>query len=263
MAQRREPGTAGVRSERRADEQGSGRERAGGGSARTRTPPKGADPSGAVVINPVTVGEPIRMGSVTIGEPVTVGREVVVGHPADGRRPADPSPFFNAPFDPDAGTVEPAERRPDGRRRARRAPPLVFVPWYPIGSRLMAGLPVPHEAADAAPGSFDEGGHGGQGAVSPGAADDPADRVTDGAIADRSRPGGLTLELSPPNAGVYLDDSFVGHASDFLPSRGVLELPPGLHTIELRAEGYEPARFDILATSGQVIPLAGSLNAQR
>jgi hypothetical protein len=262
MAQRREPGTAEVRAERRADRGGSGRERAGGDFAHPRTPSKGADPSGAVVINPVTV-EPIRMGSVTIGEPVTVGREVMVGHPANGQRLADPSPFFNPPFDPDASAAVLPAPRPDGPRRARRAPLPVFVPWYPIGSRLMAGLPVPHEAADSPPARFDQAGHGGQGVVSAGAAHDPSDRATDAAVADRPRPGALTLELSPPNAGVYLDDSFVGHASDFLPSRGVLELPPGLHTIELRAEGYEPARFDILATTGQVIPLAGSLNAKR
>lgn len=71
--------------------------------------------------------------------------------------------------------------------------------------------------------------------------------------------GGLSLDIQPWGAGVYVDNQYVGVAADFGPNQMPLTLPAGRHRVELRSEGYRTARFNIDVVAGQVIPYRGTL----
>jgi hypothetical protein len=74
--------------------------------------------------------------------------------------------------------------------------------------------------------------------------------------------GTLQLDVHPAAlVQVYIDGVFVGTPSDF---DGDLELEAGTHRVELRAQGYQTAAFDVLITPGRPVtfrrtlePLAG------
>jgi hypothetical protein len=73
------------------------------------------------------------------------------------------------------------------------------------------------------------------------------------------RYGGVSFLISPTDASVYVDGSFVGTAREFYGNEVPLPLTPGVHRIELRAPGFAPMVFDVDAMPGQVIPYQGSL----
>ena len=65
------------------------------------------------------------------------------------------------------------------------------------------------------------------------------------------RQGRLSLYVSPLSSQVFVEGYYVGTASDFQ-DRG-LWLEPGPHRIELRADGYETATFDIRILEDQTV----------
>jgi hypothetical protein len=71
--------------------------------------------------------------------------------------------------------------------------------------------------------------------------------------------GGLSFNIQPYDAAVFIDGIFVGSAADFGPQAAPLTLRAGLHHVELRANGFAPIAFDITVVPGQVIPYQGSL----
>jgi hypothetical protein len=71
--------------------------------------------------------------------------------------------------------------------------------------------------------------------------------------------GGMSLDLTPADAEVWVDGGFTGMADDFGPQRDPLTLTPGVHRIELRAPGYVTALFDVTINAGQVLPYQGGL----
>jgi len=70
----------------------------------------------------------------------------------------------------------------------------------------------------------------------------------------QSAPGGVSFEITPDSAAVFVDGTYVGTAGDFGPSLQPLGLIPGRHKIEIRASGYRTMTFDADVTPGQVIP---------
>jgi hypothetical protein len=74
-----------------------------------------------------------------------------------------------------------------------------------------------------------------------------------------SRVGGISFDIDPYDAEVYVDGSFVGYASDFDPSQMPLTLQSGRHHLDLSSPGYQDVSFDITVVPGQVIPYQGSL----
>jgi hypothetical protein len=74
-----------------------------------------------------------------------------------------------------------------------------------------------------------------------------------------NRVGGVSFEIDPYDAEVYVDGDFVGYASDFGPEQMPLTLQAGRHHVDLSAAGYQDVSFDITVVSGQVIPYQGSL----
>ena len=71
--------------------------------------------------------------------------------------------------------------------------------------------------------------------------------------------GGISFEITPDDAGIYVDGTYVGVVRDFSPTHQPLTLTPGAHHIELQAQGCQPLTFDTTITGGQVIPYRGAL----
>jgi hypothetical protein len=74
--------------------------------------------------------------------------------------------------------------------------------------------------------------------------------------------GGVSFDISPSDAAVYVDGQYVGVVDDFTSTSAPLSLTPGRHHIELQASGYIPLAFDVDVVAGQVIPYRGDLRAQ-
>jgi len=74
-----------------------------------------------------------------------------------------------------------------------------------------------------------------------------------------NRVGGVSFEIDPYDAEVYVDGDFVGYASDFGPEQMPLTLLSGRHHVDIAAPGYQDVSFDITVVPGQVIPYQGTL----
>jgi len=74
--------------------------------------------------------------------------------------------------------------------------------------------------------------------------------------------GGLSFEITPSDAEVWVDGAYVGTVGDFTPTTRPLDLTPGRHHIEIRASGYRSMSFDVEISAGQVIPYRGALQPQ-
>jgi hypothetical protein len=76
------------------------------------------------------------------------------------------------------------------------------------------------------------------------------------------RPGGVSFEITPDSAAVFVDGTYVGTAATFNPNSMPLGLIPGKHHIEIRADGYRTMTFDADVVPGQVIPYKGTMERQ-
>lgn len=74
--------------------------------------------------------------------------------------------------------------------------------------------------------------------------------------------GSLRLKIKPRDAKVYVDGYYVGTVDDFDGIFQKLKIEAGGHRIEVRAEGYEVASFDVLITPGETITYEGDLEAR-
>ena len=71
--------------------------------------------------------------------------------------------------------------------------------------------------------------------------------------------GGLSFEITPTTARVFVDGIEVGTVAEFSPTNMPLTLTLGRHHVDLRAAGYHTMSFDAEITAGQVIPYRGEL----
>jgi hypothetical protein len=116
---------------------------------------------------------------------------------------------------------------------------------YPPSSYLSSGYPAPGSARPGYPTQQPAPGSVG---VQPG---------------EPPTSGGVSFEITPSTAAVFIDGTYVGTVADFDPMSQPLGLTPGRHHIEVRASGYQTLAFDADVTAGQVIPYQGTLQAQR
>ena len=84
---------------------------------------------------------------------------------------------------------------------------------------------------------------------------------TTGSVAqpNETNVGGLSFEVTPSNAELFLDNMRVGTVGDFTPTTQPLGVEAGHHHVEIRAPGYQTMSFDVDIVAGQVIPYQGSL----
>ena len=74
-----------------------------------------------------------------------------------------------------------------------------------------------------------------------------------------ARAGQPELKVKPRNAKVYVDGYFVGLVDEFDGAFQKLALNSGRHKVEVRAEGFETAEFDVLITPDQTVTFQGEL----
>jgi hypothetical protein len=87
----------------------------------------------------------------------------------------------------------------------------------------------------------------------------PAPQGSLGVQPGQENMGGLSFDITPSTAQVFIDGRAVGTVGQFTPSTEPLGLPAGRHHLEVRAPGYQTLTFDVDIVAGQVIPYQGSL----
>jgi hypothetical protein len=75
--------------------------------------------------------------------------------------------------------------------------------------------------------------------------------------------GGLSLEITPSDAQVFVDGQYVGLVRDFDGATAPLNLTAGQHRLELSAPGYEPLALDVNVVPGQLVPYRGDMQPAR
>jgi len=71
--------------------------------------------------------------------------------------------------------------------------------------------------------------------------------------------GGISFEIDPYDAAIYVDGGYVGIVSDFGPNAQPLTLRAGMHRVEIQATGFAPIVWDVNVIPGQVIPYRGAM----
>jgi hypothetical protein len=71
--------------------------------------------------------------------------------------------------------------------------------------------------------------------------------------------GGLKLKVSPKDAEVYVDGYYLGRVDDYNGAFQRLELPVGLHKIELRANSYESVNFEVKIEARDIVTYRGAM----
>lgn len=71
--------------------------------------------------------------------------------------------------------------------------------------------------------------------------------------------GGVSFDMTPSTAEVFVDGQYVGAVGQFSPTSQPLGLTPGRHHLEIRAEGYRTFAVDTDIVAGEVIPYQGAL----
>ncbi len=69
--------------------------------------------------------------------------------------------------------------------------------------------------------------------------------------------GGLSFDIQPSDADLYVDGQYVGAVGTFAPYGEPLTLVPGLHRIAIVRDGYRTIEFDVTIEAGQVFPYRG------
>jgi hypothetical protein len=123
-------------------------------------------------------------------------------------------------------------------------PYYVFRPRLSIGFGIWAGYPVTYYDPYYYPYDYYPQA-GGAVTINPGPG--------------QSNMGGVSFDISPDEAEIWVDGNYMGQVSDYTPSSQPLGLNPGRHHIELREPGYQVSSFDVDVVPGQVIPFQGTL----
>src|SRR5262245_55542356 len=126
--------------------------------------------------------------------------------------------------------------------------PYYYGP-YPYGAAYPYPYPYPYAAAAPPPAA----------AYPPPAAAYPPSNSGVAVQPGATSSAGLSFEITPADADIYVDGAYVGRVSDFGPQSQPLGLAPGRHRIEIRRSGYQMMSFDTDAIAGEVIPYQGTM----
>jgi hypothetical protein len=85
-----------------------------------------------------------------------------------------------------------------------------------------------------------------------------------GGYADNSNAyGGVTFDIQPTNASVYVDGKYIGTVAEFSPEQPPLSLTLGRHHVEIRNQGFQTLSFDVDVVAGEVTPFQGQMQVIR
>jgi hypothetical protein len=80
-----------------------------------------------------------------------------------------------------------------------------------------------------------------------------------GNVAVQANMGGLSFQITPQSADVFIDGGFVGTVGQFTPASQPLGVPAGHHRVEIRSDGFRTMVFDVDIIAGQVVPYQGAM----
>ncbi|HUR34453.1 MAG TPA: PEGA domain-containing protein [Vicinamibacterales bacterium] len=75
--------------------------------------------------------------------------------------------------------------------------------------------------------------------------------------------GGVRIAMPQRDAEVYVDGYYAGVVDDFDGTLQQVNLEPGPHNIEVRADGFEPVAFDVNVEPGRTITYRAALRPAR
>jgi hypothetical protein len=131
-----------------------------------------------------------------------------------------------------------------------------FRSWFNIGFGLSIGYPVPYPwtyLGSYRPriyGYYDN---------SYGYGNDYGSGYGYDATTDVSIYGGISFDIQPSDADVWVDDQYVGTVGTFTPYGEPLTLTPGQHKIVVQRDGFRTMEWDVMVEPGQVIPYRGAM----
>jgi hypothetical protein len=73
------------------------------------------------------------------------------------------------------------------------------------------------------------------------------------------RYGGLSFDIQPYDAGLFVDGEYVGTVGTFTPYGEPLTLWPGVHHIAIVSDGFRTMEWEVTVEPGRVIPYRGML----
>jgi hypothetical protein len=71
--------------------------------------------------------------------------------------------------------------------------------------------------------------------------------------------GGMSFEITPADAQLYVDGQYVGTVGQFTPMSQPLGLTAGRHHVQITAPGYRTLELDANIIAGEVLPYQGTL----
>jgi hypothetical protein len=135
------------------------------------------------------------------------------------------------------------------RRPVFVRPYYSFRPRFSLGFGIFSGFPVayPYDYYDP------------YGFYNYGISIAPSYSYGSGYSSSYDRVGGLSFDIDPVDAAIYIDGNYVGTSEDFSSAQMPLTVMAGRHHIDLRADGFQTISFDITVVAKQVIPYQGAL----
>jgi PEGA domain len=224
-------------------------------------------PAGAVVVRPVQVRE-VRVNQPA--PPPLHDQRPTFGLP----RPVDPA-FISRPIprpQPQLGVTSP---RRSNRIRGRGF--SSFKPRFNLGHGVVVGYPViypyaypydpfspsvssAYSVAPPSPNTYSNV----DSLPASSSIVTPASPLSAAISCEASAPcGGVSFDITPASAQVYVDGTFAGLVEDFDAASEPLLLAPGTHYVEIRLAGFRTATFDVTITPGEITPYQGALERLR
>jgi hypothetical protein len=158
-------------------------------------------------------------------------------------RPSYSRPYYSRPYYSRPYYSRPYYGRPYYSGYGGYYRPYAFRPRFSVSLGFFSGYPVPY--------SWDYPAYAPAYGYAP-----PGGVVVPGP----STYGGVSFEVTPQDAEVYVDGEYAGTTTMFDGTQQPMSLAAGQHTIELRAPGCLPLVFAVNVLPGRVIPYQGSLS---
>jgi hypothetical protein len=78
-------------------------------------------------------------------------------------------------------------------------------------------------------------------------------------VEPRQNYGGMSFDITPDTAEVFVDGAFAGNVDDF-GGRGARQLPAGPHRVEIIARGFETLTFDVRVPENDTVTFTRELD---
>ena len=123
-------------------------------------------------------------------------------------------------------------------------PPPAYPPQaYPPQAYPPSAYPPSAYPPASTPPGYPQSGYPPQGSISP----------------SQSNSGGISFEIQPSDARVYVDGQYVGTVGQFTSTSQPLGLTAGRHRVQITAPGYRTMDLDADIVAGEVLPYQGTL----